>query len=45
MRDNIKLSLFKRALLFRYEGVRFRMSQELTNRRAFIMQNRSLTQQ
>ena len=31
--------------LFRYEGVRFRMSQELTNRRAFIMQNRSLTQQ
>ena len=31
--------------MFRYEGVRFRMSQELTNRRAFIMQNRSLTQQ
>ena len=31
--------------VFRYEGVRFRMSQELTNRRAFIMQNRSLTQQ
>ena len=34
-----------RYLLCRYEGVRFRMSQELTNRRAFIMQNRSLTQQ
>jgi len=32
-------------LVKRYEGVRFRMSQELTNRRAFIMQNRSLTQQ
>jgi len=32
-------------LVKRYEGIRFRMSQELTNRRAFIMQNRSLTHQ
>lgn len=32
-------------LVKRYEGVRFRMSQELTNRRAFLLHNRSITHQ
>jgi len=31
-------------LVKRYEGIRFRMSQELASRRAFILQNRSLAQ-
>eukprot|EP00092_Neocalanus_flemingeri_P004861 GFUD01005231.1.p1 GENE.GFUD01005231.1~~GFUD01005231.1.p1 ORF type:complete len:292 (-),score=75.01 GFUD01005231.1:119-994(-) len=31
-------------LVMRYEGVRYRMSQELASRRAFILQNRSITQ-
>ena len=32
-------------LVKRYEGVRFRMSQELTSRNAFLLQNRSITHQ
>ena len=32
-------------LVKRYEGVRFRMSQELASRKAFLLQNRSITHQ
>ena len=32
-------------LVKRYEGVRFRMSQELASRNAFLLQNRSITHQ